>query len=72
MPHAKTPSILHRLWKTLNDSCINGLPYIIMKALIFLGRGRNFCSYCLCINHVAVTNKRDLPKEKQIYEWNKR
>jgi len=68
MQHAKTSSIEYRLWKTLSDSCINGSPYIIVKAFIFLGRARNFCIYCLRINNVAVTNKRDLPKEKQIYE----
>jgi hypothetical protein len=62
----------YRLWKILNDSCVNGLSYIIVKAFIFLERGRNICSYCLCINHVAFTNKRDLPKEKQIYEEKKR
>jgi len=72
MPCAKTSSIEYRLWNILNDSCINGSPYIIVEAFIFVGRARNFCIYCLCINNVAVANKRDVPKEKQIYEWNKR
>jgi len=55
-------------WKLLNDSCINGSPFIIVEAFIFLGLARNFCIYCHSINNVAVANKRDLPKEKQIYE----